>query len=73
MGISNKYTAYCLDMAVAEFGNTVDEELKSIEGKTKKEIHVKSERLLRKWLDLPAQYRDPVKSGHVQLPARHED
>lgn len=53
---------------MAEFGNALEAELKNIEGKNKTEISVKSNRLISKWLDMPMQYRDPVKSGHVQLP-----
>jgi hypothetical protein len=59
-----------LDTAVAEFGNALEGELKSIEGKNKKEIAVKSNRLLSRWLDMPLQYRDPVKSGHAQMPSQ---
>jgi hypothetical protein len=70
--IKDPYAAYCLDTAVAEFGRTLENELQGVEGKTKKEITVKSQRILSKWLDLPMQYRDPMKSGHVQIPSRDE-
>lgn len=55
-----------------EFGTAVDAALHDVEGKTKKEIAAKSERVLRKWLDMPQRYRDPLKSGHVQLPSKPE-
>lgn len=43
----------------------VENELAKVKGKSDKEIQVKSERVLRKWLGLPARYRDPATSGHV--------
>jgi hypothetical protein len=41
-----------------------------VEGKNKKELQVKSKRILDKWLTGKVQYRDPAKSGHVQLPQK---
>ena len=66
LDVSEPYAAYCLDNACGEFGRAVENALQEVEGKNKKEIKVKSERVLRKWLDLPLQYRDPAQSGHIQ-------
>lgn len=62
------YAAYCLDTAVGEFGRALENALRNVEGKNKKEIEVKAERIVRKWLDMPQKFRDPVKSGHAVLP-----
>lgn len=63
LGIEDAYLAYCIDGAVYEFGVTLKNELESIEGKSKQEIKNKQDRLLRKWLDLPQQYRNPGMVG----------
>jgi hypothetical protein len=70
LDIDDPFAAFCLDRAVHDFGSAVESALSDVEGKTKKEIQVKSDRVLRKWLDMPLQYRDPVRSGHVQLPMK---
>lgn len=70
--MQDPYAAYCLDNAVAEFGRAVESDLAEVEGKTKKEVAKKSERVLRRWLDMPQQYRDPAASGAVQLPRKAE-
>jgi hypothetical protein len=49
-----------LDSAVGEFGRTLDGELAGIEGKNKKEINTKADRLIRKWLDMPMRFRSPM-------------
>jgi hypothetical protein len=49
-----------LDNSVATFGNSIQNALEAIEGKTSKEINKKRERELRKWLGLPARYRSPI-------------
>lgn len=59
LDIEGSYEAYCLDTAVAEFGRVVESELRQVEGKNKKQIASKAERVLRKWLDMPARYRNP--------------
>ena len=70
MGITDDpYAAFCLDNAVGEFGRTVEAELNRVEAKTNKELDVKAERVLRKWLDMPQRYRDPVRAGKVPPPA----
>lgn len=68
--IEDPFAAFCLDRAVHDFGSALEAALSDVEGKTKKEIEVKSDRVLRKWLDMPLQYRDPVTSGHVGLPTK---
>jgi hypothetical protein len=58
-----------------QWGQAVENALADVEGKNKKEIAVKSDRVLRKWLGLPMRYRDPVRSGHapMQLPKNGEE
>lgn len=70
LDVSDPYAAYCLDTAVGEFGRTLENELSNIEGKNKKEIQTKADRLMRRWLDMPVRFRDPARSGHVVLPKR---
>lgn len=69
LGVDDTYTAWCLDNAVAEFGRALDSELKSIEGKTSKELMSKTQRVLGRWLDVEVKYRDPAKAGVVQMPS----
>lgn len=57
--ITDAYTAYCVDGAVAEFGRALEGELSGVEGKNKKEVESKSKRIMRRWLDLPQQFREP--------------
>jgi hypothetical protein len=71
--VRGPFDALCLDNAVSEFGSALDGELKGVEGKTKKVIEGKVDRIMRKWLDMPPKFRDPVASGKVQLPTEHED
>ena len=59
LGISDPYTAWCFDSACGEFGRALENELSNVEGKNKKEVSVKSERIMRKWLEMPAKYRNP--------------
>jgi hypothetical protein len=51
----------------------VESALADVEGKNKKEMQMKSQRVLEKWLGLPMRFRDPANSGAVQLPTRRED
>jgi len=51
----------------------VEAALHDVDGKNKKEIEHKMERVLRKWLDMPAQYRDPVKSGAAIPASKREE
>lgn len=71
--LDDPFAAFCLDRAVHDFGTAVENALSDVEGKTKKEIQVKSDRVLRKWLDMPLKYRDPFKSGAVGLPTKGGD
>ncbi len=57
--IPDPYAAFCLDRAAADFGSAVEQALSEVKGKTDKEIQFKSDRVLRKWLDLPLEYRSP--------------
>jgi hypothetical protein len=61
-----------LDRACYDFGSALESELGKIEGKNQKEIDVKADRLVRKWLDMPLQYRNPMSSAAIELPKRGE-
>lgn len=50
--------AYCFDKAVGKFGRAVEGAVRKVEGKGKA-LAMKQEQMLRKWLDLPLQYRNP--------------
>lgn len=54
--------AYCFDKAVGKFGRAVEGAVRKVEGKGKA-LAMKQEQMLRKWLDLPLQYRNPNRSG----------
>jgi hypothetical protein len=69
MGVQDLYAAYCLDTACGEWGRAIEGALEGVEGKTKKEVAVKSERVLRKWLGMAQRYRDPARAGAVTLPS----
>lgn len=60
LAIDDTLAAYCLDSACAEFGNALQGELNGIEGKNSKEVEMKSNRMIRRWLDLPLEFRDPA-------------
>jgi len=63
LGVSDVWTAFCLDRAVHAFGSVLQSELDGVEGKTAQEITRKRERILRTWLELKQQFRNP--SGMV--------
>ncbi len=63
LDIQDGYVAYCLDEAVALFGNTVSNELDSITDKNPKRIPAQQERHLRKRLGLAQKFADPM-AGH---------
>lgn len=73
LDVSEPYAAYCLDNACGEFGRAIENELGKIEGKKQGEIDVKADRLLRKWLDLPAQFRSPPAAAAIALPPAKAD
>jgi hypothetical protein len=50
---------------VAEFGMALDAALAEVEGKNKKELKTKTQRVLDKWLLGEVRFRDPATSGHV--------
>lgn len=62
LGVSDGYTAYCLDNAVYTFGSTLESELKGVEGKNKGEMKSKTERVLQKWLGIERKFRRVGKS-----------
>jgi hypothetical protein len=50
LNLSSDWQAFCLDRAVAVFGNTLSAELEDVEGKNKKQIIRKREQILRRWI-----------------------
>lgn len=58
LDVSDPYAAFCLDSAVSQFGRSLENALASVEGKGKT-LQVKRDQLMRKWLDMPQQYRGP--------------
>ncbi len=60
IAIEDEYTAYCFDQAVAVFGNVVSNELESVEGKTKKSVTQKRNRILDKYLGIKPKFMDPA-------------
>lgn len=64
MGIESDWTAFCFDRAVATFGNSLQNELDSVEGKNQKTIASKREQVLRKWIPearTTRKFKDPGK------------
>lgn len=57
MDIEPGYRAFCLDEAVAAWGNYVSSELEKISGKTDKEVNKKRTNKLLQLLDAPAEKR----------------
>lgn len=57
LDLHDPYVAYCLDEAVATFGNGVVQELDSVEGKTSRDISRKRKAILGKLLQLPDEMR----------------
>lgn len=57
LDIDNSYVAFCLDQAVAYFGDTVSAALEQVEGKTAKDIEGKRYSLLLKYLGAPDEQR----------------
>jgi hypothetical protein len=55
------WVAYCLDRAVTTFGTAVQGELDAVEGKNKKEIEVKRQRVLNRFFPEGARYQSPGK------------
>jgi hypothetical protein len=50
IGIRSDWQAFCFDRAVATFGNALQNELESVEGKNSKAIQRKRDQILRKWI-----------------------
>lgn len=66
MDVEHPFDAYCLDNAVATFGNALTYELESVEAKTNDEAKNKRERIFNKWLGLTESngatgFSDPAK------------
>jgi hypothetical protein len=59
LDISDPYAAFCLDSAVGLFGRSLESALAAVKGKGDT-LEAKRENLLRKWLDMPQQYRGPA-------------
>jgi hypothetical protein len=53
------YAAYCFDNAVGYFGRSVEWALSRVKGKGDKLAAARNNEL-RKWLDMPLQFRNPV-------------
>lgn len=54
------------DNAVFTFGTALSNELSGVEGKTKKDIEKKSDRIISKWLNDPTakkKFKDPAKKA----------
>lgn len=65
LGVNRKedpWVAYCLDRAVTTFGTAIVAELDAVEGKNKKEIETKRNRVLHRHFPSSsgARYRDPA-------------
>jgi hypothetical protein len=63
LGISDDWIAYQVDGLVYSFGAQLSSALKGVEGKNKREIENKTERLLAKWLDQEVGFRKVTKPG----------
>lgn len=64
LNLSSDFDAYCLDNAVATFGNHLSAELESVEGKNKREMERKREAILRRYIPQQAKarkFKDPGK------------
>lgn len=65
LAIEDRYVAFVLDNAVHHFGSALEGELKSIDGKTKREVSMKQQRVMATWLGLPMKYRNPGMVGPI--------
>lgn len=62
--------AYCLDEAVATFGNALSAELEGVEGKTAAAIEARRNQILEQWLETSVSDEDiEVPKGHFADPA----
>lgn len=65
LAIEDRYVAYCLDEAVAMFGNALTGELESVHEKTAKKSEQKRQRILDKWLGTESnagqRFKDPAR------------
>lgn len=65
LGIKDEYVAFCLDEAVAFFGNEVEAEINGIEGRNPRDTQVRQERKLRELLGVKVRFADPIAMGKV--------
>lgn len=69
LAVSDRYGAYCVDDAVAFFGNMVESELARVDGKDNKQINQRRNLVLKKMLsevgNTGQQFADPVAMGKV--------
>jgi hypothetical protein len=50
INIESDWTAFCLDRAIATFGNALHNELESVEGRNARTVKSKREQILRNWI-----------------------
>lgn len=67
LGVSDPWTAFCLDNAVAHFGTSLEAEMDAVEGKTSAEINKKRQRIMEKWLDLPRRFKSPMATKQTDV------
>lgn len=64
LGIESDWTAFCLDRAIATFGNALKGELEAVEGKNSKTIQAKRGQVLRNWIPEAREtrrFKDPAR------------
>lgn len=64
INIDSDWTAFCFDRAIATFGNALNHELESVEGKNAKTVQSKREQVLRNWIPEAREtrkFKDPGK------------
>ena len=57
--IADAWDAHCYDSAVYLFGSELEAALEAVNEKTSSATTRKRERVIRKWLELPAEFRAP--------------
>lgn len=63
LNIESDWTAFCLDRAIATFGNALKAELEGVEGKNAKTVQSKREQVLRNWIPearATRKFKDPM-------------
>jgi len=63
-GITDTLSAFCFDSAISEFGNRLEAELKSVEGKNKNQVKAKQGLIINRYLsdskDSVGRFKDPA-------------